>query len=870
MNQMQNIAAEMGGPLLAAINSLIKDAKPFLDFLTGAAKGYAELDDGARSAVNAFVLSAAAIGPLNLAAGKLLPMLANVVKGYRSISDAIAANKNVQLAYDAVNKKVIVTETAQAAATAKNAAAKAASTVATTGATKAAAANTTATAANTVAQGAAATVTNGLAVAVKALNLAWATNPIGLVTVALTVLIGAIAAVAAATSDMKDEQADLTQESLAQKKAVDDLRASYESFSDEEKRTGEEAARVKAELDAAEQTFEQNKKTVKELTEDIKESNDAYHEWLSSLEDAETDANAQRGALLNLAETYKSLADKENLTASEQARLRATTQQLAEKMPLLAGNVDDVNGRLTITNDELDDLIDSQYRAARQGLLLDGLKETYENLAKAEDEAAKAQAEFDTLSEEYERNKQQAITSNTRHSDTLIQQKTRLDELEASLASSQETVAGYNAQIRASEEELGALALQTAGAKTLISELGTQQSYTNEQLEAYGTTAEAVADVIRENATEAQERYNSLLAQNREDLTGLIEENGWLQESLANVGLSTEELAVKLTDAGLTVDDMRERMTAFFDVNEAGFQKIDSASKTTADEFLKNLQDWTAASQAFSENITTLYSRAGNESERQFVRYLQSLGQQGAQIANDLVNDNSGKLTELARAYEEGGKTSADGFVDELVTLPKEASELTEDTTRAVEDTAEKIDLAPAGDKATGTLKRGLMAGGPGLNSAGSWLGDNIDAGVAKGITSGSWRVDDAMRGMARDAMDSARAELEVNSPSKKSARLVGSPIVEGVAWGIEKDESLVPNALNKVMKSVENVDTSMFYRGTAAGASPSQQTTNTTNSYTIYVDSNLLQTNAQLKAAFDGFMGEVVTGMKMKPTKGW
>ncbi|MDR1014732.1 MAG: phage tail tape measure protein, partial [Coriobacteriales bacterium] len=275
LNRLKNIAAEMGGPMLGAINGLVKDAGPFLDALTGMAEGYAGLSDGARAAVNMFVLSAAAIGPVNMAMGKLMPLTAKVVTGYRTISDAMRANAAARAALDVANKGGIVTAGASTAATAA--------------ATAATGANTAATAANSAGAKLAAVSTNVLTFAVKALSLAWATNPVAVVTVALAALAGVVALVATKTSGLGDEYAGLTQASRAQGRAVDDLRARYEAFTDEERATSEEAGRVAAELDEAEAAFERNRRTVEELTEEIREAREGYLEWSDGLADAEAD-----------------------------------------------------------------------------------------------------------------------------------------------------------------------------------------------------------------------------------------------------------------------------------------------------------------------------------------------------------------------------------------------------------------------------------------------------------------------------------------------------------------------------------------------------------------------------------------------------
>jgi hypothetical protein len=314
-------------------------------------------------------------------------------------------------------------------------------------------------------------------------------------------------------------------------------------------------------------------------------------------------------------------------------------------------------------------------------------------------------------------------------------------------------------------------------------------------------------------------------------------------------------------------------MTAFFDVNEAGFQSIGSASKTTAEEFLKNLQDWTSSSQEFSSNITTLYSSAGNDSEREFVRYLQSLGSKGAQIANDLVHDNTGKLSELASAYEEGGKASADGLITGIQMLPEDARKITEDTVKGVEEAAMEVDLMPAGGQTIDTFVQGVASSSPNLLSLANGLGGQTAAGVASGIANNVYQIEAAMRTAARRAVFAAQSELEIRSPSKKTERLLGKPIDEGIAVGIKKNEFSVTEALEDVTKGIENTRIPNFSQWPAvAGAGFAHQAAannTTTTTYNINIDGAMVADNPVIRNAVMAIFAEVKRRKNMGTVRG-
>ncbi len=71
-NKFENVAATAGGPLLAAINSIVDGLGPLIDFMKNAAQGFADMNPAAQGLATAFLGIVAAAGPLMMLASKLI------------------------------------------------------------------------------------------------------------------------------------------------------------------------------------------------------------------------------------------------------------------------------------------------------------------------------------------------------------------------------------------------------------------------------------------------------------------------------------------------------------------------------------------------------------------------------------------------------------------------------------------------------------------------------------------------------------------------------------------------------------------------------------------------------------------------------
>lgn len=159
-----------------------------------------------------------------------------------------------------------------------------------------------------------------------------------------------------------------------------------------------------------------------------------------------------------------------------------------------------------------------------------------------------------------------------------------------------------------------------------------------------------------------------------------------------------------------------------------------------------------------------------------------------------------------ARASEIGtaatdAKTASDSVLTSKDTATQAATDMATEVTTTLTDAgfpvkdagSALIDSAAAG--VAGNTKLGTAvitsvssATGSGArskaSSGGYTIGSYIAKGIAAGINVNSYIIQNAVETAIQAALDAANVEAEINSPSHLFARMVGSPIAEGIGYG--------------------------------------------------------------------------------------
>lgn len=93
-------------------------------------------------------------------------------------------------------------------------------------------------------------------------------------------------------------------------------------------------------------------------------------------------------------------------------------------------------------------------------------------------------------------------------------------------------------------------------------------------------------------------------------------------------------------------------------------------------------------------------------------------------------------------------------------------------------------------------------------------IGRNVISGIINGIKAAGTNLFQMLKNLAKEALDSAKESLGINSPSKVFADEVGSSIPEGIALGIDQNTGFVSRAIDAAVQTM----TDDYRRATTSG----------------------------------------------------
>jgi phage-related protein len=127
-------------------------------------------------------------------------------------------------------------------------------------------------------------------------------------------------------------------------------------------------------------------------------------------------------------------------------------------------------------------------------------------------------------------------------------------------------------------------------------------------------------------------------------------------------------------------------------------------------------------------------------------------------------------------------------------------------------------------------------------------IGKAIVEGIVKGIVDNASSVGSALKNAANDALNGAKNFLDINSPSKRAAKMLGAPIPEGVAKGITDNAHLAVHAMRAMTSGLPwespSVGASLSLGTSGGGATVIHQTNvSVVNHGSVLAENDLVQT---------------------------
>ena len=487
------------------------------------------------------------------------------------------------------------------------------------------------------------------------------------------------------------------------------------------------------------------------------------------LKSAET-AEAETATAELYAGKLEELAKKEHRSADEKAKMAQYVDILNDKLPDLNLQYDAEKDKLSQSTDEIWKNIEARQAQAKVEAYNSNYKAAIEDQVKLEKELneakqvhvenlkaqQRAQNKVDSLPKEWDgvSNYWEFIRAQREANAALEAAKERSAESQQAVDSLKDsyTALGDEAQY------WGDKATETLDAQALEESLNQMQQVAKDGgVKIPKSVSEGVASG----------RYQ--VAQSVGELQNLIAFDRAVQKANLQGVEIPQVLSAGVNSGQVSVTDAIQRLN--------GIAKFDGLAKNaglSGDKAIQNLRD-NIASGAVSVSAATNRVAA----VAKFDKLVKNGGLSGTKTVQTLRNSILNGETTLAAA----AKQIADRCDNNLA--PKR--------TKTTGETASK-EYAGGLQKGAAIAERAARSVGSGsmdelrtASSKGSGVGYSLSEGFASGILQGKWKAVNASIKLVDDSIAAARKRADVNSPSKKMRDMVGAPIAEGLAVGIQE-----------------------------------------------------------------------------------
>lgn len=572
-----------------------------------------------------------------------------------------------------------------------------------------------------------------------------------------------------------------------------------------------------------------------ELIEKANETSEALHNLGETREESMVDIEGEIAGIRDLADQVFELGDKSNKTAGEKKLLLDMIERLNDKMPDLELSYDETKDSISKTKDEVYKFIDSLEEQMKTQALMDLTQDAIKERTKAEmelkdvqEQRVKNQAEIERLDDQI-RDAEMALgdayaisaAEGYKAEDQITQLKNERKNLVATntgLATSEGILIGSiqdaNKEIQYCKDSVKELAdSNNSAASSTESASERIQGASSSAALAYTGTGDAAEDMSNRVAGSyrtIQGKSGELVVFTKgktDEMNTSFDGVGGSAENMANrVGTSTENIKTDYGEtaesaenyasrtnaalAGITTDVANQTANIVSQVANAG-SGVDAVSQIVSAAF----GGMGTAAQTANTEVGSATSSMSSQSGTDFGNI--------AQNCRDMVNS---MIIAIIPGMNDFRSTISDGLTG-AYTIAK----------------SKFHDMVQAGKLAANDMYG---------------VGQSMADGIASGLNNRSGFLMSTIRGIVNQMVVEARDAAEVNSPSKKMARMVGAPMAEGVEYGWEQE---APRLFAMMRDTVESetarmgaavqaragYDTAQRYGGGEQPTSPAQISVN-------------------------------------------
>ena len=489
------------------------------------------------------------------------------------------------------------------------------------------------------------------------------------------------------------------------------------------------------------------------------------------LKSAET-AEAETATAELYAGKLEELAKKEHRSADEKAKMAQYVDILNDKLP-------DLNLQYDAEKDKLNQSTDAIWKNIEARKIQARIDAYQDNYAAAIKEQAELQEKLNQAEAEHRENlkaekRAQSQVDNTKPVSTgsglldWADYKRDLYNAEKNLDSAKEKTKQSSAAVDELKRSLNEAGAEAENWSNKMDE-ATNEEIAIGNLETLSAVAKEAGIEVPKSVSEGVASGKYQVAQSVGELQNLIAFDQAVQKANLQGMEIPQVLSAGVNSGQVSVSDAIQRLN--------GIAKFDGLAKNaglSGDKAIQNLRD-NIASGAVSVSAATNRVAA----VAKFDKLVKNGGLSGTKTVQTLRNSILNGETTLAAA----AKQIADRCDNNLA--PKR--------TKTTGETASK-EYAGGLQKGAAIAERAARSVGSGsmdelrtASSKGSGVGYSLSEGFASGILQGKWKAVNASIKLVDDSIAAARKRADVNSPSKKMRDMVGAPIAEGLAVGIQE-----------------------------------------------------------------------------------
>ena len=291
-------------------------------------------------------------------------------------------------------------------------------------------------------------------------------------------------------------------------------------------------------------------------------------------------------------------------------------------------------------------------------------------------------------------------------------------------------------------------------------------------------------------------------------------------ELVKQTGASVDELE-PYSEAALKAGENNETMKAAIDEVATGMENGLSPTESliaamekfpeVASELPSVLQaSWTTTTEDFYATANELYNASEDKQKEAHEAMKQAETDYQAeqeQAKTDYLNrlsqiqsDNNTKdKTAIISHLNDMGVIQNEADADKILNTQSTVDEIVRIVNEGGSDAVDKV------DDALGEMNTHISSNAPEAEAAGKSVGGGMGSGIHSGLDSWLSRIKSKARQIVKAAMNAARQEADIHSPSRKTRDLIGKPFAQGIEEGIE---DYTPNLLRSTRNSMNAIIT--------------------------------------------------------------